>query len=95
MTHIDEQIVQAINYLECKAGRHLSRKELFALIYLADRYHLRKNGMFIIGGNSIPGPNGYVAIDNSLPPINLEVAKYFGMHPDNREQFLIEIDLAV
>ena len=50
--------------------------------------------MFIIGGNSIPGPNGYVAIDNSLPPINLEVAKYFGMHPENKELFLIEMDLA-
>lgn len=93
MSSIDEQIQQVISFLEHKANKHLSRKELFALIYLADRYHLRKHGRFIIGGNVIPNPVEYVMIDKSLPPINVLVAKYFGMHPEHKEMFLIEMDL--
>lgn len=71
----------------------LPLKTLFALIYLADRYHLRKYGAPLICGHSILPPLGYTAVDNSLPPINLDVADYFGLHPENREKFLVEIDL--
>lgn len=89
-----DQISQAIRYLEWKAGQQLPLKALFSLIYLADRYHLRKHGSLIVGGNTIPQPEGYAIVDESLPPINLEVAYQLGLHPENRETFLIEIDLA-
>ena len=88
-----EQIQQVIAYLEWKAGMRLPLKILFALIYLADRYHLRKCGMPIIGGHSIPGPEGYAIIDKELPPINLEVAHCLGLHPEDHDRFLIELDL--
>lgn len=89
-----EKIKQIIEYLEWKAGRKIPLKELFALIYLADRYHLRRTAQLMIGGNTIPPPEPYVAIDDSLPPINLEVAHCLGLHPEDKERFLIELDLA-
>ena len=88
-----KQIQEVIQYLEWKAGMRLPLKTLFALIYLADRYHLRKYAMPIIGGHSIPGPEGYAAIDKDLPPINLEVAHCLGLHPEDHDRFLIELDL--
>lgn len=88
-----EQIQEVIQYLEWKAGMRLPLKILFALIYLADRYHLRKYCMLVIGGHSMPGPEGYVVIDKDLPPINLEVAHCLGLHPEDHDRFLIELDL--
>ena len=87
------QIGQAIQYLEWKVGTKLPLKILFALIYLADRYHLRKNGALFIGGHSIPGPEGYAIIDKCLPPINLEVAHHLGLHPEDHDKFLIELNM--
>ena len=89
-----EKIEQMLNYLKWKTGKELSLKEIFALVYLADRYHLRKYGMTMIKRHSIPGPEGYMAVDSSLPPINLDVAHSLGLHPEDRERFLIELDLA-
>lgn len=89
-----EKIKQVIEYLEWKAGRKIPLKVLFALIYLADRYHLRRTAQLIVGGNTLPPPEPYVAIDDSLPPINLEVAHCLGLHPEDKERFLIELDLA-
>ena len=95
MSELDrEKTQQVLSYLRWRAGRELSLKEIFALVYLADRYHLRKHGMTIIRGHSIPGPEGYIAVDPSLPPINLDVAHCLGLHPEDRERFLIELDLA-
>ena len=88
-----EQIHQVIQYLEWKVGRRLPLKILFALIYLADRYHLRKTGQLLVGGHSIPKPEGYEIIDKELPPINLEVAHCLGLHPEDHDRFLIELDL--
>ena len=89
-----EQIMQAIAYLEWKAGQKLPLKALFALIYLADRWHLRKTGSLCIGGHSLPPPEGYYIVDKSLPPINFEVAHCLGLHPEDHDRFLIELDLA-
>lgn len=88
-----EQIKQVIAYLEWKAGKRLPLKTLFALIYLADRYHLRKTGSLCIGGHSIPQPEGYYIVDKSLPPINFEVAHFLGLHPEDKARFLVELDL--
>ena len=88
------EIDQAIRYLEWKAGQQLPLKALFSLIYLADRYHLRKYGSTIVGSHAILQPEGYAIVDESLPLVNLEVAHHLGLHPENRETFLIEIDLA-
>jgi len=89
-----EKIKQVIEYLEWRAGRKILLKELFALIYLADRYHLRRTAQLMVGGNTLPPPEPYVAIDDSLPPINLEVAHCLCLHPEDKERFLIELDLA-
>ena len=89
-----EQIQQVIAYLEWKAGMRLPLKTLFALIYLADRYHLRKTGQLLIGGRTIPISEGYAIIDQELPPINLEVAHCLGLHPEDHDRFLIELDFA-
>ena len=88
-----EQIQEAIAYLEWKTGMRLPLKTLFALIYLANRYHLRKYCMLIIGGHSMSGPEWYVIIDKDLPPINLEVAHCLGLHAEDHDRFLIELDL--
>ena len=88
-----EQIQEVIQYLEWKAGMRLPLKILFVLIYLADRYHLRKYCMLVIGGHSMPGPEGYAIIDQELPPINLEVAHCLGLHLEDHDRFLIELDL--
>ena len=82
-----------IAYLEWKAGIRLPLKTLFALIYLADRYHFRKYCMLIIGDHSMSGPEWYAIIDKDLPPINLEVAHCLGLHPEDHDRFLIELDL--
>ena len=87
-----EQIQQVIAYLEWKAGMRLPLKILFALIYLADRYHLRKTGQLLIGGHAVPIPEEYAIIDQELPPINLEVAHCLGLHPEDHDRFLIELD---
>ena len=89
-----EQIQQAIAYLEWKAGMRLPLKTLFALIYLADRYHLRKTGQLLIRGHAVPIPEEYAIIDQELPPINLEVAHCLGLHPEDHDRFLIELDFA-
>ena len=88
-----EQIKQIIAYLEWKAGKKLPLKTLFAIIYLTDRYHLRKTGSLCIGGHSIPQPEGYCIVDKSLPPINFEVAHFLGLHPEDKARFLVELDL--
>ena len=88
-----EQIQQVIDYLEWKAGKKLPLKILFALIYLADRAHLRKHGDLIIGRHSLSFPEGYYIVDVNLPPINFEVAHMLGLHPEDKERFLIELDL--
>ena len=81
-----------IAYLEWRAGMRLPLKILFALIYLADRYHLRKTGQQLVGGHAIPISEGYAIIDQELPPINLEVAHCLGLHPEDHDRFLIELD---
>ena len=86
------QIQQVIAYLEWKAGMRLPLKTLFALIYLADRYHLRKTGQFLVGGRTVPILEEYAIIDQELPPINLEVAHCLGLHPEDHDRFLIELD---
>lgn len=88
-----EQIQEVIQYLEWKVRMRLPLKILFALIYLADRYHLRKTEQLLVGGHTIPGPEGYAVIDKDLPPINLEVAHCLGLHPEDHDRFLIELDL--
>lgn len=88
-----EKINQVIDYIKLIANKHLSFKEIFAIIYLVDRYHLRKYGSLMIGGNTIPEPEGYAIIDESLLPINLEVAHHLGLHPEEKETFLIELDM--
>lgn len=88
-----EKIQQVIAYLEWKAGRKIPLKILFALIYLADRSHLRRTAQLVIGGNTIPMPEGYAIIDQELPPINLEVAHCLGLHPEDHDRFMIELDL--
>ena len=87
-----EQIQEVIQYLEWKVEMRLPLKILFALIYLADQYHLRKYCMPVIGGHSMPGPERYAIIDQELPPINLEVAHCLGLHPEDHDRFLIELD---
>ena len=89
-----EQIKQVIQYLEWRAGMELPLKTLFALIYLADRYHLRKHGQLLVGGHAVHPPRGYAAVDSSLPPINLDVADFLGLHPEDHDRFMIELDLA-
>ena len=86
------KIQQVIAYLEWKAGMRLPLKTLFALIYLADRYHLRKTGQLLVGGRTVPIPEEYAIIDQELPPINLEVAHCLGLHPEDHDRFLIELD---
>ena len=86
------QIQQVIAYLEWKAGMRLPLKTLFALIYLADRYHLRKTGQLLVGGHAVTIPEEYAIIDQELPPINLEVAHCLGLHPEDHDRFLIELD---
>lgn len=88
-----EQIQEVIQHLEWKVGMRLPLKILFALIYLADRYHLRKYCMPIIGGHSMLCPEWYAVIDKDLPPINLEVVHCLGLHPEDHDRFLIELDL--
>jgi hypothetical protein len=88
-----EKICQAIGYFEWKVGRKIPLKELFALVYLADRYHLRKYASLAIGGNTLPFPEPYFIVDPSLPPINFEVAHYLGLHPEEHDRFMVELDL--
>jgi len=95
MNHLNrEQIAQAINYLKLGAGHDLSLREIFALIYLADRCHLRKTGALLIGGQTVPRPEGYFIVDKTLPPINFEVAHHLGLHPEDHDRFMLELDLA-
>ena len=39
------------------------------------------------------GPEWYAVIDKDLPPINLEVAHCLGLHSEDHDRFLIELDL--
>ena len=85
---------QILMYLKAGALREglgrLKWRDVFALVYLADRYHLRRNGSLI--GHSFRSPK-YVAVSKDLPPINVEFAREFGVHPENPAKFKIELDL--
>lgn len=71
----------------------LPLKTLFALIYLADRYHLRKYGQLLVRGHAVRFPRRYAIVDSSLPPINLNVASFLGLHPEDHDRFMVELDL--
>lgn len=49
MKYREERIVQVLDYLASKlVGKRLSKLNALKLVYLADRYHLRKYGMPIV-----------------------------------------------
>ena len=49
MTYREERVVQVLDYLANKLmGKRLSKLNALKLVYLADRYHLRKYGMPIL-----------------------------------------------
>ncbi len=56
-----ETAVQAIAYLARKSDRGISKLVLLKLLYLADRYHLRKYGRTILGDNYFAMRYGPVA----------------------------------
>ena len=85
-----KQVAQAIYYIIRRTGE-IELPHLFSIIYLSDRYHLRKHGALLIGGHCIPGPEGYYIIDETLPPINMEVAHHLDLHPENKEKFIYEM----
>ena len=58
--HKNRQIIQFFCY---KAGRLLTVRELYCLIYLADRYHLRKYGRTVSGSRYFADAQNPVPID--------------------------------
>jgi len=56
-----KKAVQALNYLACKCeGRELNKMKAIKLIWLSDRFHLRKYGRTITGDVYFALPNGPV-----------------------------------
>lgn len=83
---------QILMYLKAGALQEglgqLKWRDIFALAYLADRYHLRRNGCSLMRNNP-----KYVAVSKNLPPINVEFAREFGFHLENPSKFKIELAL--
>lgn len=58
-----KKTVQSINYfIQLTSGKKVGKAKLFALIYLADRYHLRKFGRLITNDQYIATEKGPVGI---------------------------------
>lgn len=55
-----KKATQAINYLAKKEGGHIDKLKLIKLIYLADRYHLRRNGRPMVNDTYFAMPLGPV-----------------------------------
>jgi len=55
-----KKAVQALNYLAIKSGGSLNKMKAIKLIWLSDRYHLRKYGRLITGDSYFALPNGPV-----------------------------------
>ena len=94
-----DSVRQILTYLKTGAlqaglGR-LKWRDVFTLVYLADRYHLRRNGCSLTRNRCFPTKNNpkYVMVLKDLPPINIEFAREFGFHPENPAKFKIELDL--
>ncbi len=55
-----KKAVQALNYLAIISGGSLNKMKAIKLIWLSDRYHLRKYGRLITGDSYFALPNGPV-----------------------------------
>lgn len=50
LTSICKKGTQALNYFACKKDGQINKMKAIKLVYLADRYHLRKYGRPVVGG---------------------------------------------
>lgn len=69
----ERQIAQAVCYILRKTRRKMKMDEILSIIYLSDRYHLRKYGRTVLTGN-----NGckYFAKGLNRSPINVAAEKF-------------------
>jgi uncharacterized phage-associated protein len=82
---------QAINYFAHKKGGQINKMKAVKLIYLADRYHLRKYGRPIVGDRYWAmklGPVGSQVLDiaNISPDLNKECLKYVKEYISNGDE---------
>ena len=61
----ERSMAQEIQYILYHAGRPMKKDEILAIIFLADRYHLRKYGRPITRRDGV-----YIEKSKSRPPIN-------------------------
>lgn len=76
-----KKATQALNYLVCKAGGVINKMKALKLIYLADRYHLRKYGRLITNDiyfamNYGPVPSGVKDIAEASEFLSIEEKHY-------------------
>ena len=70
-----KKATQSLNYFAVKEGGHINKMKALKLVYLADRYHLRKYGRLIT--NDIYFAMNYGAVPSSVKDI-AEKSEFLG-----------------
>lgn len=89
MKHEIKKIVQAIGFILSRApGRKINKLHLLKLIYLADRYHLRKYGRTVTGDTYFAMSYGPVpSLTKDVVWLKTEpeyAGEFFTLRPDNK-----------
>src|SRR5690554_5647220 len=82
-----KKATQALNWLAVKSGGRINKLKALKLIYLADRYHLRKYGRLITN-------DSYFAMDYGPVPSGVkdlaEVSEFLGKDEQNYSKKFIQ-----
>ncbi len=79
-----KKITQIINYFASKAGGKISKLKVLKLIFLADRYHLRKYGRLVSNDN-------YVAMKlGPVPSTAMDIAEADSFLEPNWKKYVVE-----
>jgi len=74
----ERSMAQEIHFILSRANRPMTKDEILSIVYLADRYHIRKYGRTI----TRRGCN-YLAKDRGRPPVNVEAEKMLDLIEEN------------